>query len=265
MVPWILAQSISKKAAGLREASDINGGHYVSRIARNLGYFTPNETKKCSAVVEGTLLDKKALKGILDNSKMRIKENDVEKRVVNRKIKRVRKVTKLRRKVGYTFASDYNPPMVPPYPYSTTPFTSMENTPNAVVEHVEELMRYFAFGRHLEEIHVTWAYLEKKRTRLRTYTNIAQEFLYSGWRRRHKYNVTIPESLYKIERGVKKDIEPMAPTMIVNRLVLEWEERIKLHLEREMEFDQWKSKNFKGKHPALVKVEGGIDDEGEVT
>ncbi|GKD22693.1 zinc finger, CCHC-type containing protein [Tanacetum coccineum] len=34
---------------------------------------------------------------------------------------------------------------------------------------------------------------------------------------------------------------------------------------RNMEFDQWKSKNFKGKHLALVKVEGGIDDEGEVT
>ncbi|GKA39775.1 MAK10-like protein [Tanacetum coccineum] len=41
--------------------------------------------------------------------------------------------------------------------------------------------------------------------------------------------------------------------------------QIKLHLERKMEFDQWKSKNFKGKHPALVKVEGRIDDEGEVT
>ncbi|GKD87451.1 zinc finger, CCHC-type containing protein, partial [Tanacetum coccineum] len=39
----------------------------------------------------------------------------------------------------------------------------------------------------------------------------------------------------------------------------------KLHLEREMEFNQWKSKNFKGKHPALVKFEGGIDDEIEVT
>ncbi|GKB34074.1 retrovirus-related pol polyprotein from transposon TNT 1-94 [Tanacetum coccineum] len=52
---------------------------------------------------------------------------------------------------------------------------------------------------------------------------------------------------------------------ITLRLVLEWEERIKLHLEREMEFDQWKSTNFKGKHPALVKVEGGMDDEGEVT
>ncbi|GJT67389.1 retrovirus-related pol polyprotein from transposon TNT 1-94 [Tanacetum coccineum] len=49
---------------------------------------------------------------------------------------------------------------------------------------------YFAFGRHLEEIYVTWAHLEKKRTRLQTYTNIAQEFLYSSWRRRHKYNVT---------------------------------------------------------------------------
>ncbi|GJX28897.1 hypothetical protein Tco_0236976 [Tanacetum coccineum] len=71
----------------------------------------------------------------------------------------------------------------------------------------------------------------------------------------------IPESLCKIKRGVKNDIEPIAPTMTVNRLVLEGEERIKLHLEREMEFDQWKSKNFKGRHPTLVKVEGEMDDE----
>nr|GEU41281.1 hypothetical protein [Tanacetum cinerariifolium] len=75
----------------------------------------------------------------------------------------------------------------------------------------------------------------------------------------------IPESLCKIERGVMNDIEPIAPNMTVNRLVLEWEEMIKLYLERKMEFNQWKSKNFKGKHPALVKVEGGMDDEGEVT
>ncbi|GKD60187.1 hypothetical protein Tco_1297696 [Tanacetum coccineum] len=52
------------------------------------------------------------------------------------------------------------------------------------------IMWYFAFGRHLEEIHVPWAHLEKKQTRLRTYTNIAQEFLYNSWRWRHKYNVT---------------------------------------------------------------------------
>ncbi|GJU53200.1 zinc finger, CCHC-type containing protein [Tanacetum coccineum] len=73
----------------------------------------------------------------------------------------------------------------------------------------------------------------------------------------------IPKSLCKIERGVKNDIEPIAPTMTVNRLILEWEERIKLHLEREMKFNQWKRKNFKSKHPALI--EGGMDDEGEVT
>ncbi|GKD42191.1 hypothetical protein Tco_1266836 [Tanacetum coccineum] len=52
------------------------------------------------------------------------------------------------------------------------------------------LMRYSAFGRHLEEIHVTWAHLENKRTRLRTYTNISQEFLLRGWRRRHRLHVT---------------------------------------------------------------------------
>ncbi|GKF70220.1 MAK10-like protein, partial [Tanacetum coccineum] len=41
----------------------------------------------------------------------------------------------------------------------------------------------------------------------------------------------IHESLCKIEKGIKNDIEPIAPTMTVNGLVLEWEERIKLHQE----------------------------------
>ncbi|GJQ90362.1 MAK10-like protein [Tanacetum coccineum] len=52
---------------------------------------------------------------------------------------------------------------------------------------------------------------------------------------------------------------------ITLRLVLEWEERIKLHLEKEMKFNQWRSNNFKNKQPAPVKVEGGMDDEEEVT
>ncbi|GKC44279.1 hypothetical protein Tco_1062001, partial [Tanacetum coccineum] len=34
-------------------------------------------------------------------------------------------------------------------------------------------------GWHLEEIHVTWAHLEKKQTRLRTCTKIHQEVLFS--------------------------------------------------------------------------------------
>ncbi|GJU18248.1 hypothetical protein Tco_1146214 [Tanacetum coccineum] len=34
---------------------------------------------------------------------------------------------------------------------------------------------FLALGWHLEEIHVTWAHLEKKRTRLRTYTKSLEE------------------------------------------------------------------------------------------
>ncbi|GKF51468.1 reverse transcriptase domain-containing protein [Tanacetum coccineum] len=37
------------------------------------------------------------------------------------------------------------------------------------------VMRYFTFGRHLDELHVTWAHLEKKRTRLRTNTKTLQD------------------------------------------------------------------------------------------
>ncbi|GKB00073.1 MAK10-like protein [Tanacetum coccineum] len=49
------------------------------------------------------------------------------------------------------------------------------------------------------------------------------------------------------------------------KLVLEWEEKIKLHLEREMMFNQWRSKCFKGKHPTLIAIKEEMDDEGEVT
>ncbi|GJW26594.1 hypothetical protein Tco_0040405 [Tanacetum coccineum] len=48
----------------------------------------------------------------------------------------------------------------------------------------------------------------------------------------------IPETLCGIKKGTKNDIKPIAPTMTVNRLVLEWEERIKLQQEKEMKFDQ---------------------------
>ncbi|GJS44801.1 MAK10-like protein [Tanacetum coccineum] len=62
----------------------------------------------------------------------------------------------------------------------------------------------------------------------------------------------IPESLCKVKKGIKNDIEPIVPIMTVNRLVLEWEEKIKLHQEKEMKFDQWRSKNFRNKHPDLL-------------
>ncbi|GKG42422.1 hypothetical protein Tco_0476720, partial [Tanacetum coccineum] len=53
--------------------------------------------------------------------------------------------------------------------------------------------------------------------------------------------------------------------MTVNRLVLEWEEKIKLHQEKEMKFDQWRSKIFNNEHLASMKEESEVDDEGEVT
>ncbi|GKA00010.1 zinc finger, CCHC-type containing protein [Tanacetum coccineum] len=75
----------------------------------------------------------------------------------------------------------------------------------------------------------------------------------------------IPNPSCMTDKGVKNDIEPIAPTMTVNRLVLEWEEKIKLHLSREMKFNQWRSKSFKGNHPTLIAAKEEMDDEGEVT
>nr|GEX03263.1 zinc finger, CCHC-type [Tanacetum cinerariifolium] len=75
----------------------------------------------------------------------------------------------------------------------------------------------------------------------------------------------IPESHRMIEKGIKNDIEPVAPMMTVSRLVLEWGEKIKLHQEKEMKFDQWRSKIFKNEHPAFVTMESEVSDEDEVT
>ncbi|GJZ39048.1 hypothetical protein Tco_0585611 [Tanacetum coccineum] len=63
----------------------------------------------------------------------------------------------------------------------------------------------------------------------------------------------IPDSSCVNDKGVKNDIEPIAPTMTFNRLVLEWDEKIKLYLEREMQFNQWRSKIFKSKHPLSLQ------------
>ncbi|GKD77999.1 zinc finger, CCHC-type containing protein [Tanacetum coccineum] len=48
----------------------------------------------------------------------------------------------------------------------------------------------------------------------------------------------IPKPLCRIKKGTKNNIEPIASSMAVNRLILEWEEKIGLHKGKEMEFDQ---------------------------
>ncbi|GKA31198.1 zinc finger, CCHC-type containing protein [Tanacetum coccineum] len=42
------------------------------------------------------------------------------------------------------------------------------------------------------------------------------------------------------------------------------EEKIKLHLEREIKFNQWRGKNFKGKRHPPIATNEGMDDDGEV-
>ncbi|GJZ15518.1 reverse transcriptase domain-containing protein [Tanacetum coccineum] len=74
-----------------------------------------------------------------------------------------------------------------------------------------------------------------------------------------------PESLCRIEKRTKNGIEPISPTMTINRIVLECEERMKLHQEKEMKFDKWRSKIFNNERPAPVKDECEVTDEGGVT
>ncbi|GJY38272.1 hypothetical protein Tco_0424636 [Tanacetum coccineum] len=57
-------------------------------------------------------------------------------------------------------------------------------------------------GENREKTRLCLFHLEKKHTRLRTYTNIAQEFLFRSWRRRHRLHVTpsqiLPRRRHKI-------------------------------------------------------------------
>nr|GEW21722.1 50S ribosomal protein L11, chloroplastic [Tanacetum cinerariifolium] len=43
------------------------------------------------------------------------------------------------------------------------------------------------FGKLLEDIHVTWTHLGKKRTRLQLYSKVDEEIAHKLWRRRHNY------------------------------------------------------------------------------
>nr|GEU81345.1 hypothetical protein [Tanacetum cinerariifolium] len=67
-----------------------------------------------------------------------------------------------------------------------------------------------------------------------------------------------PFILGTVEEETKSDIGPVAPTNIVSRLILEWEKRIKLHREKVMEFNQWRSKVFNDGRYVLVNEGCGV-------
>ncbi|GKC74833.1 reverse transcriptase domain-containing protein [Tanacetum coccineum] len=62
----------------------------------------------------------------------------------------------------------------------------------------------------------------------------------------------IPEFLCKFEEREKCEFDLETPTSTINKLILEWEERMKLHQEKEIEFNQCRSKVFNGGRFVLV-------------
>nr|GEV46015.1 hypothetical protein [Tanacetum cinerariifolium] len=51
-VAWIIVEFLCKSAPGIKENSDICRGHYVTMIARSLGYYVDEELDKCSELIE---------------------------------------------------------------------------------------------------------------------------------------------------------------------------------------------------------------------
>ncbi|GKC38353.1 hypothetical protein Tco_1050737 [Tanacetum coccineum] len=65
-VPWIINMYLFTRASGTRDTRKIRGGHWVTRIVRNLGLFVTLEIKKCSTPLKSGLVDKKAFAGLID-------------------------------------------------------------------------------------------------------------------------------------------------------------------------------------------------------
>lgn len=74
-VTWTLVAYLSKSAGCMRENGKMNGGHYVSCIARSLGYHVPVELSKCTVVKRCDVLDRKSLQGLLDHDNMKLVES----------------------------------------------------------------------------------------------------------------------------------------------------------------------------------------------
>ncbi|GJZ01763.1 putative reverse transcriptase domain-containing protein [Tanacetum coccineum] len=63
----------------------------------------------------------------------------------------------------------------------------------------------------------------------------------------NKLEALEPIDLSELGKNVEDDLDPITPTNAVSKLILEWEETIKYHLEKEMEFNQWRSMVFENK------------------
>ncbi|GJR79961.1 retrovirus-related pol polyprotein from transposon TNT 1-94 [Tanacetum coccineum] len=75
----------------------------------------------------------------------------------------------------------------------------------------------------------------------------------------------IPEFLCKTKERDEDDIDLVNPICIVSRQILEWEEKVKCHLEKELEINQWRSKVFDNKCFVSKNEASDVNDEGGVT
>ncbi|GKE33396.1 reverse transcriptase domain-containing protein [Tanacetum coccineum] len=77
--------------------------------------------------------------------------------------------------------------------------------------------------------------------------------------------VKVPTLPSESEKSVEDDLDPITPTNTVSKLILEWEERIKYHQEKEMEFNQWRSMMFDNKVSIYENKGCEVRNEGGVT
>ncbi|GJX72575.1 hypothetical protein Tco_0309746 [Tanacetum coccineum] len=75
---WVIAEHLCKHAPGLRENSLICGGHYVTEIAKSLGYFVDEEVAKCSEPIECEKWTSKMLASELDEENFTLLQSTQE-------------------------------------------------------------------------------------------------------------------------------------------------------------------------------------------
>ncbi|GJS09328.1 hypothetical protein Tco_0366124 [Tanacetum coccineum] len=132
---WVIAKHLCKHAPGLKENSQICGGHYVTKIAHLLGYLNEEEVTKCLESIEYETWTFKMLANELDEGTHTLMQTEQEASQPGH----ARRERQEPRGNNYilehsalilhhladqsNFASPaYEPPNVPPYPYPYVPY-----------------------------------------------------------------------------------------------------------------------------------------------
>nr|GEU83350.1 hypothetical protein [Tanacetum cinerariifolium] len=127
-----------RKALGIKEKSEICGGHFVTKIATKLGYYNERELARCSEPIKSESWDDNMFKKAFDrklNKLSPITPLEAPPQVRNLYGKRYNAYEKrllldytvpilhyLADEAGYTIPAAFDPPSVPPYPYHYVPY-----------------------------------------------------------------------------------------------------------------------------------------------